>query len=89
MLIPEMPPEDGWEEKMCQKLSAVKGISSLDTKETVYILSSDRSYFYLLFTLYCIVFVKTVVHGRDGATCYKLLIKIEYTKINFIFFKLG
>lgn len=23
VLIPEMPPEDGWEEKMCQKLSAV------------------------------------------------------------------
>lgn len=24
VLIPEMPPEDGWEEKMCEKLSAVK-----------------------------------------------------------------
>ncbi|MEQ2178465.1 hypothetical protein GOODEAATRI_014241, partial [Goodea atripinnis] len=23
VLIPEMPPEDGWEEKMCEKLSAV------------------------------------------------------------------
>lgn len=23
VLIPEMPPEDGWEDKMCQKLSAV------------------------------------------------------------------
>ncbi|KAI4806408.1 hypothetical protein KUCAC02_017234 [Chaenocephalus aceratus] len=24
VLIPEMPPEDGWEDKMCQKLSATR-----------------------------------------------------------------
>lgn len=73
MLIPEMPPEDGWEEKMCQKLSAVKEINSLDTKETVYILSSARSYFSLLFTLYCIVFVKTCTVGMvQLATSYSL-----------------
>lgn len=25
VLIPEMPPDDGWEEKMCRKLSEVSG----------------------------------------------------------------
>uniref|UniRef100_A0A8C7SW86 ATP-dependent 6-phosphofructokinase n=1 Tax=Oncorhynchus mykiss TaxID=8022 RepID=A0A8C7SW86_ONCMY len=28
VLIPEMPPEDGWEEKMCQKLSATRSRGS-------------------------------------------------------------
>lgn len=31
VLIPEMPPEDGWEDKMCQKLSAVN-LFAPDTK---------------------------------------------------------
>jgi len=34
VLIPEMPPEDGWEEKMCQKLSAVKQKYIVSTKST-------------------------------------------------------
>ncbi|XP_078794815.1 ATP-dependent 6-phosphofructokinase, platelet type isoform X6 [Oryzias latipes] len=36
VLIPEMPPEDGWEEKMCQKLSAlvVKHLG-FDTRVTI------------------------------------------------------
>ncbi|ROI79342.1 ATP-dependent 6-phosphofructokinase, platelet type [Anabarilius grahami] len=29
VLIPEMPPEDGWEEKMCEKLSAYSHLESL------------------------------------------------------------
>lgn len=84
MLIPEMPPEDGWEEKMCQKLCAVKEINSLNTEETFNILSSAHGYIYLLYTLYCIVLVKqlVVVHVENGATCYKLLIRINSTKID-------
>lgn len=31
VLIPEMPPEDGWEEKMCQKLSAVTQLDLFPT----------------------------------------------------------
>uniref|UniRef100_A0A671QB96 6-phosphofructokinase n=1 Tax=Sinocyclocheilus anshuiensis TaxID=1608454 RepID=A0A671QB96_9TELE len=30
VLIPEMPPEDGWEEKMCQKLSATRSRGAID-----------------------------------------------------------
>ncbi|XP_061661073.1 ATP-dependent 6-phosphofructokinase, platelet type isoform X6 [Syngnathoides biaculeatus] len=36
VLIPEMPPEDGWEEKMCQKLSAlVVKCLGFDTRVTI------------------------------------------------------
>uniref|UniRef100_A0A8C7HRS5 ATP-dependent 6-phosphofructokinase n=2 Tax=Oncorhynchus TaxID=8016 RepID=A0A8C7HRS5_ONCKI len=36
VLIPEMPPEDGWEEKMCQKLSAlVVRCLGFDTRVTI------------------------------------------------------
>lgn len=39
VLIPEMPPEDSWEEKMCEKLSAVNRPPDLATV---------LPYFYLL-----------------------------------------
>uniref|UniRef100_A0A8C7HR68 Phosphofructokinase, platelet n=1 Tax=Oncorhynchus kisutch TaxID=8019 RepID=A0A8C7HR68_ONCKI len=35
VLIPEMPPEDGWEEKMCQKLSTLKECLGFDTRVTI------------------------------------------------------
>ena len=58
VFIPEMPPEDGWEDSMCQKLSEVT-----DTKSESTYLSTVLFFSFIFLQTFCEIFPELIICG--------------------------